>query len=842
MFDRKIIDELKESNGYSIALLTTFNFEINYFERCILNTLYNNDIRKVEIFVDSNELDKAIHESKDNNLNKKYVANPIAISSAFHPKIILLLGEKKAKLIVSSANVKTSGYTLNNEIYNVFIYDEKNQNNLNLINSAIQFFYELNDISYYIDEDIFNSIKEFAYTKKVNGHNEIRFIQNLNIPIIEQLTSIIKEKIESIDIAVPYFDNKLLAYKELREKFECANINLYIQNEKSTFPMIYNQEKNILEETQIKPYYVLKSNEKKNFYHGKVFRFNTAYKSYILYGSSNCTLSAIAKTYKAGGNVECDILEIGSIDDYNYFFDNFKLDYTNKLVCNVIEYGLRTTENYTFKYGIGKSNINLYFNYREKKDDLKITLGELNLVYEYNENELVVSIAENIMQELNNIFDLTFQFDDIKETIKCWFIDTETINNFRKINKEMTIKDIEMEENINKYREYMELIIKTLALTTDEYLEQISLSKAIQPNKSNDVQDDLDEDAIDDNFVIDKDIPDEYIRKNKDFTYACMKSKMFATRYFSSLKLRENKESIKLIEIQDEDKKERKPRAPTPVEKKFARFVKTRLKGMLNKEYIELVDYEHYKNAIGIIFDIINEFKYKENIDGIFDDIYVLEISKELMSKLLEKNNSDETDSESTIILSLMTILKNHFINLNSSEKSYKTETDNKALLKKLDDKYKIREDFKEYVDYAVDNINLQKNIMSYDYAERYIEGIFLYKTEKQIEDIIKKQYGEDARIIKKEAELLINGDTYDIKKYMNFNTNIVNEILNNYEHYDKPLNRLIIQIKNLKSDYGPSADPIDNLIYDINLTQKNYIKLIKRKSGIEDKPEYNKL
>ena len=97
MFDRTIIDELKESNGYSIALLTTFNFEINYFERCILNTLYNNDIRKVEIFVDSNELDKAIHESKDNNLNKKYVANPIAISSAFHPKIILLIGEKRLK-------------------------------------------------------------------------------------------------------------------------------------------------------------------------------------------------------------------------------------------------------------------------------------------------------------------------------------------------------------------------------------------------------------------------------------------------------------------------------------------------------------------------------------------------------------------------------------------------------------------------------------------------------------------------------------------------------------------------------------------------------------------------
>lgn len=322
-----------------------------------------------------------------------------------------------------------------------------------------------------------------------------------------------------------------------------------------------------------------------------------------------------------------------------------------------------------------------------------------------------------------------------------------------------------------------------------------------------------------------------------------MKSKMFATRFFRGLKLGEsNKESTQIMEIQDEDKKERNPRVPTTVEKRFVRFVKSRVKGMLNKEYIELVDYEHYKNAIGIIFDIINEFKYKEKIDGIFDDIYVLEISKELMSRLLEKNNSEEIDKDSTIILSLMTILKNHFINLNANEKNYKIETDNKALLKKVDDKYKIREDFKEYINYAVDNINLQNNIVSYYYAERYIEELFLYKTEKQIEDIIKKQYGNDVKIIKKEDELLINGSTYDIKKYMNFNKNIVNEILSNYKHYNRSLNRIIIQIKNLKSDYGPNADPIDNLIYDINLVQKNYIRLRKRKSGSEDKPEYNKL
>ncbi len=546
---------------------------------------------------------------------------------------------------------------------------------------------------------------------------------------------------------------------------------------------------------------------------------------------------------KTGGNIECDILEIGNIDDFNYFFDNFKLDYSNELVCNVMEYDLRANTNYSFKYGIGENSICLYFNYKDKKDDLKITLDELNLKYEYYKNGLLVSIPKNIMKELNNIFDLTFQFEGIKEMIRCWFIDIDAINNFRKINNEIIIKDTNIEDDMNKYREYTELLMKILALTTDEYLEQIKLSNVIKSKQNNDTQDDLDEYKIDNNFVIDKDIPDEYIKKSKDFTYACIKSKMFATGFFKSLKLtKSNKESTQLIEKQNEDKQENKMRAPTPVEKKFARFFKNRVKGILNKEYIELVNYEHYKNAIGTIFHIINKFKYKEKIDGIFDDIYVLEISKELMNRLLEKNNSEEVDKDSTIILSLMTILKNHFINLNSNEKSYKIETDNKALLKKVDDKYKIRENFKEYINYAVGNINLQNNIMSYYYAEKYIEGLFLYKTEKQIEDIIIKQYGNNVKIIKKENELLINGFTYDIKKYMRFNENIVKEILNNYKHYNKPLNKIIIQIKNLKSNYAPNADPIDNLIYDINILKNNYIKLIKRKSGSEDKPEYNKL
>ncbi len=57
-----ILEELKKSTGYDIALMTTFNFEIDFFERTVLNTLFANDIRKVSVFVDSKELSKAYRQ------------------------------------------------------------------------------------------------------------------------------------------------------------------------------------------------------------------------------------------------------------------------------------------------------------------------------------------------------------------------------------------------------------------------------------------------------------------------------------------------------------------------------------------------------------------------------------------------------------------------------------------------------------------------------------------------------------------------------------------------------------------------------------------------------------
>ena len=566
MFDKRILDEISNSKGYSIALLTTFNFEISYFERTILNSLYDKNIRNIELFVDADELEKAISESIDNNLNKKYIANPIRINSAFHPKVVLLLGEEKAKLIVASANIKTSGYTLNNEIYNVFEYNKDNTDNINLINDAISFFERLNDMSYYQDTKLFKMIDDLLYRHRKSDNNDIKLIQNLDTSVLDQIKEIITDKVISIDIAVPYFDNELLGYRDLSQVFNCNDINIYLQNGLSTFPVDFNNENSVVNDGNIYTYLKLKNNGKKNFYHGKVFRINTINSSYILYGSSNCTLSALSKTYHNGGNVECNILEIGQKTDFDYFFDNFEIETFEELTCNILEYEPKEKINFSFKYGIKKEDIKLYLSYRNKIDNLQIRIGEKDLNYEYIDNELIGTIDKSTADELNNIFDINIIENDAQEVIRCWYFDIDTVENYRNAERKTSFDDIDVDEDMEKYREHMELIVRTLALTKDEYSEHIKLQKMLNKKSNLENQEDLDEDEIDDDFIVDKDIPDEYIRKNKDFTNAYIKSRLFSDRFFKGLKLRGNGSGS---QTSSSDKKEsndnpRKKRPATP--------------------------------------------------------------------------------------------------------------------------------------------------------------------------------------------------------------------------------------------------------------------------------------
>ena len=200
--------------------------------------------------------------------------------------------------------------------------------------------------------------------------------------------------------------------------------------------------------------------------------------------------------------------------------------------------------------------------------------------------------------------------------------------------------------------------------------------------------------------------------------------------------------------------------------------------------------------------------------------------------------NLKEEIIEDTKIICIQTIMENKYFN-RVLENNYKIENKNRAILEELNKAFNIRENFEKYVIYAMDKINLYEEEVNYQMEIKYVNDLFGYKTEKQLKEQLIKEFGSSVKIEQKENSLIIKIATDNIGKYMKINENLINEVINHCEHYHKELDKIIIEIENIRNDYKLDADPAHYLIYNVDVLQRSYVQLIKRKSGQEDKKKY---
>ena len=84
------------------------------------------------------------------------------------------------------------------------------------------------------------------------------------------------------------------------------------------------------------------------------------------------------------------------------------------------------------------------------------------------------------------------------------------------------------------------------------------------------------------------------------------------------------------------------------------------------------------------MLDIINQYKYKENVDDMFDSDYVVDVTNKMILSLLSKDNlQSETDNESIIIFTLYAITENYHLKT-KSDNLYRVDSLNSELLKIL--------------------------------------------------------------------------------------------------------------------------------------------------------------
>lgn len=802
-----ILDELAKSNGYEIALMTTFNFEIGFFERAILNRLYACDVKKVSLFVDSKELNKALNEVNTCYLGKRYMVTPVEMNGSFHPKVILLLGKKKAKLFVGSSNIKTSGYAINNEIFNFVEYSPEHSEYLDVINAAIDFFAEINEKTCGLDSGIIKEAKSQIYYHKTESNGTSFLLHNIDEAILDQTNKLISDTIREVCIAVPYYDNGLNAFSAIKNLYTGAELKLYIQDKKSTIP-VELFEKNNLSDTIVlfSGFENAGANCCDNFYHGKIFLFRGISHDYILYGSANCTQSALAKTYTQGGNIECDLLEIGEVGEFDYFFESMKLVSGKKPECSIMAYDNDTAGNYWFRYGKLNSDVELHVGYSSKKNDLKVRLQDLDLKYQYVDDELIVILPEEYRTSISDIFEISFQYEGISENVRCWYFNVAEIENYRaKQIDRGSLDSFDIDANGDKFVEDRINLLKAELTSLPEFLEHKKNVAIYNQIKQELEGDDLE--SQDEDFIVDVPITDEYRTSYRQYCLVAKIRRQFIRQFLlgdsSVFKLsQEGNGSTVKTDGNIDANTEYIYRPATSAEKRFERFIKAKVKGMLNDKYVEIIEPEHYVGIIAVVFDIFDKYNNKELVEDIFDKEYVIDTRLQFFSKLVGKDLSIEKEIEDfqdgIIAKCFSVIIDNHVIALNyqDGEKARKVESGNRDLLLQLEKKYQLRACYQQYIKKAIVLGESSVWTLGNDRSCQYIEELYDYKNLDMLAKYIQSKY-ENATVELKGKYLYIIATTEVMRDHHRPLSDVLREI-GKYSRNVSTVDYVTINIQNV--------------------------------------------
>ncbi len=797
--EESILRKIDDSTGFEIALLTTYNFEIPFFEQYILPLLTKNSIKTINLFVDSEQLNQALSRNSSFHLGRKYFVTPIRINGAFHPKVILLIGEKKAKLIISSANIKLSGYMHNNEVFNSFDYSEDKVQYAGLIRSAISFFKDLISISAVKDTAVVQRLNDYSITSE--GDDSVSLLFNTQTPIIQQLFTGIEETIERINIAVPFYDRSLDGLREIIKRSGCENVHLYIQNKTNTFPREYNQSSHIVSEELFHIFKTVKSKANtKSFFHGKVIELVSTQHSYIFYGSANCTSNALLRTYRQNGNIECGVLIQNDMNANTEFFNRFVLIGNDKFEGGFSIEAEAVPQNYSFIYGeISDDSIILHFSYDKKRKLCLLYYGQ-ELETMYSGEELIAILPKDILVNEKSTFDVELRFDETAINLTCWYNDPRILMLNRMKNVEPVLKDLQTDNDMSKYQEYIEKLFEAMAMNSNWYTNS---KKMISRAPVVENPDNQDEDEVSDGFILDQDIDETYLEHSLDYSIY-KNSSTLSLRFFRSLTKHDIRPHIpgsrlKVLEYPVTAEKER---FAMPSEKRLGRILKRHINSFFQQEKNEDLPYEQCTTVFGTFADLIERVVYRDKVKGFLDLNYIIEAKTQFAKIIVKKARAipDYDDIDNLINYVLKILIEREY-------RGFGKKGDHTAehLIYDLNAMKPIRDN----VAAVIQNLDLslivdeKKKIDSiYKFAYDYIDSLFGYKTKNQLVDFLKRLYSADVELyVANEVQIKVTMpfNNFPIEGLINNSIEEINSFISGYNY---SVSRILIWFIDPKSNY----------------------------------------
>ncbi len=295
-----ILNEISEFKGkIHSCILLTYSLDLHFYSKVISRKLLRNGISNQMVFMDNQSYKKMIENENDIPLamGRLYSVTPIYNCLSFHPKILLLLGKEKGKIVIGSGNATSGGFLSNWELFgDIEIQDNETE---------ISFIKTLQLVDSFENQMPESIKRQLNFAKqntpwlgnKIYENKEKALFINVEKNLFSQITTMISDyKPKRIIVISPFWDDEFEILKKLSIDFSDTPIDVIIQKKElnADGKKIEKLGKNI-QWYEFKPPDSIKNIDifAKSFLHAKLILYETNENDLVFFGSANMSKAAM---------------------------------------------------------------------------------------------------------------------------------------------------------------------------------------------------------------------------------------------------------------------------------------------------------------------------------------------------------------------------------------------------------------------------------------------------------------------------------------------------------------------------------------------------------------------
>lgn len=306
----KYYDVFGES-GYDSAFLTTYAFSAQAFEDVPFPRLRGAGCRNISVLADRGMVNTSFDEfGPPRFAGTLYHVVKISVSGAFHPKITLLSGADKGRLLIGSANLTGLGLGGNRELIADIPYSAERQEYLHIFGQALRY------IADHVPSDdpwfpsaLERAFRQARWLQKAYFDEKGENLEDLKLivdrpgeAILGQIVEAIgADPIERLIVISPFWDEGLEGLGRLRVALGNPETDLLVQPSAGQFPV------ESMTRHDNSGLFNAAFDESSRFVHAKLILARGTTWDHVISGSMNCSFPALLGPEASNGNAEAGV-------------------------------------------------------------------------------------------------------------------------------------------------------------------------------------------------------------------------------------------------------------------------------------------------------------------------------------------------------------------------------------------------------------------------------------------------------------------------------------------------------------------------------------------------------